>query len=509
MEDRHAVSEPRPVESNGRDGNLPSWEVDILRDDTVVVDTFLLNNDVLPPRTNKRGKVVWRLPDKTDKLPSFGTADCLRILDIFKERKKKRKQDKKKRNASPLQNGDPGTSGKIERRSSSNSSIIPDGGGTGPGGGKNERHDSGNKSSGESSGVGLKAKMKGKENGKSIRNLSKEPDGHESSEGPKSNKKDSQPERGKGANRDSYIRPQQSQPFPTPSPTPPGIAMQASQKTNSSTIQASGQNRSLSHSNQLYPQGPSIPDPSRISLDDPQETSAPPQPQPTYDKHLLCSQNPFTEPPPPPDALFVTVPRSERPESLPGQPESSLAVPAARHFIGNYYAHFDGSLPGVQIGNLIRYYTPKAQKSVSIGGAHSVVTGRRDIAAQILSLAGAAFVVRGVVAQDTADGKGVHILVTGTARTGLNLTPGGVMASFAHSVSLVPIDRIPRESNVNHGEGDGISSSLSAALEVGFPFQIHNDALALLSGDAGPVTPTPVPPPVQMQHLPPPPPGLF
>ena len=71
MEDRHSVTDPRPVESIDVDGNVvPSWEVDILRDDTVIVDTFLLNNEVLPPRTNKRGKVVWRLPNKMDKLVS-------------------------------------------------------------------------------------------------------------------------------------------------------------------------------------------------------------------------------------------------------------------------------------------------------------------------------------------------------------------------------------------------------------------------------------------------------
>ena len=69
MEDRHTVSEPRPIE----DGNqkMPSWEVDILRDGTVIVDTFLLNNDVLAPRTNKRGKVLWRLPDSLNKLVSY------------------------------------------------------------------------------------------------------------------------------------------------------------------------------------------------------------------------------------------------------------------------------------------------------------------------------------------------------------------------------------------------------------------------------------------------------
>jgi hypothetical protein len=66
MEDRHTVSEPRPVEKNAKDG--PSWEVDILRDDTVIVDTFLLNSSVLPPRINKKGKLLWKLPDTGDKL---------------------------------------------------------------------------------------------------------------------------------------------------------------------------------------------------------------------------------------------------------------------------------------------------------------------------------------------------------------------------------------------------------------------------------------------------------
>ncbi len=66
MEDRHTVSEPRPVEKNVND--RPSWQVDILRDDTVIVDTFLVDSDVLPPRINKKGKVLWKLPDTGDKL---------------------------------------------------------------------------------------------------------------------------------------------------------------------------------------------------------------------------------------------------------------------------------------------------------------------------------------------------------------------------------------------------------------------------------------------------------
>ena len=81
MEDRHTVSEPRPIE----DGNekMPSWEVDILRDGTVIVDTFLLNNDVLPPRTNKRGKVLWRLPDSLNKMVSYIDDKDIQLQKIY------------------------------------------------------------------------------------------------------------------------------------------------------------------------------------------------------------------------------------------------------------------------------------------------------------------------------------------------------------------------------------------------------------------------------------------
>lgn len=265
---------------------------------------------------------------------------------------------------------------------------------------------------------------------------------------------------------------------------------------------------------QMYPEAlgsSNIPDPSCISLEEAKadvskSSKASATLPPTEERPAtLSSQTSSTQPPkplPPSDALFIVVPNNERPESLPGQLDISIAVPAARHFISKYYAHFDGTLPGAQIGDLIRYYTTKAQKSVSIGGAHSVVTGRQDIAAQIQSLAGAAFVVRGVVAQDTADGNGVHILVTGTARTG---ALGGLAVNFAHSVSLVPIEAPFSGAN---GNGNSICLALREALEMGFPFQIHNDALALLSGDVGPAAaPTPVPPqPIQKPHRPP---GLF
>lgn len=235
---------------------------------------------------------------------------------------------------------------------------------------------------------------------------------------------------------------------------------------------------------------------SSIRLDDSQELPTPHQPLPSDNRPSSSSYASFIQLPPA-DALFIIVPHSERLETAQGQPECSLAVPAARHFISTYYSHFDGR---ARIIDLACYYTSEAQKSVSIGGAHSVVTGRTDIATQICNFAGTLFEVRGVVAQDTADRKGVHILVTGIARTSLSGSQGGVVASFAHSISLVPKDV------GTLSERGGITcTALLEALAVGYPFQIHNDALALLSGDAGPTSPISTPRPM---HKPPPPPGL-
>ena len=47
MEDRHSVSNPRPFPGGGSDGVkvIPTWEVDIIRDGSVIVDTFVLNKE--------------------------------------------------------------------------------------------------------------------------------------------------------------------------------------------------------------------------------------------------------------------------------------------------------------------------------------------------------------------------------------------------------------------------------------------------------------------------------
>ena len=157
----------------------------------------------------------------------------------------------------------------------------------------------------------------------------------------------------------------------------------------------------------------------------------------------------------PPHARFIVIPEQDRPvpSSLRQRPHVpptniSLAIPAAKAFIDLYYSHITSG----EYTQLSNYYTPRAQKSISVGGAHSVVATSRDIMLQLQSLARSIFVVRGVVSQDTYDGRGAHILVTGVVQT------GGVLSQFAHTISLIPVPQ--------HGM---------------FSFQIHNDALSLLT----------------------------
>jgi Nuclear transport factor 2 (NTF2) domain. len=156
------------------------------------------------------------------------------------------------------------------------------------------------------------------------------------------------------------------------------------------------------------------------------------------------ADRPMYSPPPPPPPSYSSGTMPFLSPSLP-----SLAIPAAKAFVDLYYRH----LTMGQYSDLCRYYTPNAQKSISVGGAHSVVATRSDIMLQLQSLSQSIFIVRGVVSQDTQDGRGAHILVTGVVQT------GEVLTQFAHSVGLVAAPQ--------HGL---------------FSFQIHNDALSLLTG---------------------------
>jgi hypothetical protein len=66
-EERHYISEPRichtPTEL--------AWEVDIYRKGVEdKIDTVVITQKVLPPRLNKKGKVLWKLPTEPGKIVS-------------------------------------------------------------------------------------------------------------------------------------------------------------------------------------------------------------------------------------------------------------------------------------------------------------------------------------------------------------------------------------------------------------------------------------------------------
>eukprot|EP00520_Triparma_pacifica_P019662 CAMPEP_0118646290 /NCGR_PEP_ID=MMETSP0785-20121206/7974_1 /TAXON_ID=91992 /ORGANISM="Bolidomonas pacifica, Strain CCMP 1866" /LENGTH=130 /DNA_ID=CAMNT_0006538267 /DNA_START=141 /DNA_END=530 /DNA_ORIENTATION=+ len=97
--DNHTVSTtilPLPSDSSYPS---PSWLVTILRTGTPV-DRFYINDDNLPPRTNKK-KVLWKLPSDEHVQVRLNAKDELRVLNLYKLRKKERK--KKARNNAPLE----------------------------------------------------------------------------------------------------------------------------------------------------------------------------------------------------------------------------------------------------------------------------------------------------------------------------------------------------------------------------------------------------------------------
>lgn len=164
--------------------------------------------------------------------------------------------------------------------------------------------------------------------------------------------------------------------------------------------------------------------------------------------------NPLTQPS---SQRYIIIPNHERPNpSLPSS-NTSLSVAAAKAFVELYYPHITHGLSS----DLATYYTPHAQKSISVGGAHHVVATPSDIMLQLSKFSGSTFLVRGVVSQDTFDNKGAHVLITGIVQTTLN-----DQTSFAHSVSLV------KKQNPLYSFSSDDSE---------YSFQIHNDALSLLT----------------------------
>ena len=72
MEDRHTLSEPRLKSSSSpTTSSSLVWLVDIYRKGVLnPIDTIEISDETLPPRVNKKGKVLWRLPTDDSRLVS-------------------------------------------------------------------------------------------------------------------------------------------------------------------------------------------------------------------------------------------------------------------------------------------------------------------------------------------------------------------------------------------------------------------------------------------------------
>ena len=165
-------------------------------------------------------------------------------------------------------------------------------------------------------------------------------------------------------------------------------------------------------------------------------------------------------------------------------------VAAAKAFVDLYYPHISHGLSS----DLSMYYTRTAQKSISIGGAHSVVACKADITLQLSSLAGSSFLCRGVVAQDLLNGRGAHVLITGVVQTPLS----ELATPFAHSVSLVPTTTT-FIGGVAAGGPPPPPPLQQSMVVVPYSFQIHNDALSLLTAGDMVTQQQPQPQPMQTQ----------
>ena len=126
---------------------------------------------------------------------------------------------------------------------------------------------------------------------------------------------------------------------------------------------------------------------------------------------------------------------------------ADIPTELAKSFIDTYYT----SITHGQQEELLLYFAPEAQKSLSVGGAHAFCDSRQAIMRQINSLHGSLFEVRGVVAQPGFM-ESVVLLVNGLTLP----TNSGQTLMFSHTLTLVKSDQ---------------------------GYQIHNDAMALLTAD--------------------------
>ena len=138
------------------------------------------------------------------------------------------------------------------------------------------------------------------------------------------------------------------------------------------------------------------------------------------------------------------------------------------------------------VDDLDSYYTPHAQRSLTVGGAHAMCVSSVDRRLQLQSLTEMTFSVKGVVQQPSIS-KSILVSITGVAlkpppHDQLSLLP------FCHTLLLVPV-RVVRNNSSSHNNttrqsGSGTGSGGDDGL-YDSGYQIQNDALCFLTANDG------------------------
>ena len=407
MEDRHFLSEPRPIKGL----ELPTWEVDILREgvDTPIM-TIRVDNLTLPPRKRKK-KVVWKLPDNFDQLPKFGTEDKKRILEIFKQQKKALKRQRK---SSVTPSGE--TNGRLVREMDKTSKASSEPAAT------NNNHNNKKSPATNLAPPGFQ-KLSISEEGKE-KQLS-------SSEQVNSNDYGRTRRRINGSTnggpQNDAGPPDRSldhlEPSDLPTTPPPGLTKTTTNTTNK-PLQSTFENHQPPPPPGMQPQEPTLPTSMGVST--------PSQATPTTHRQFIVPTN------------------------------SNLA----QVVMESYYLMLTRGM----VQELASYYTPTAQKSLSVGGEHAVCRTVEERLVHLRSFVGCVMQIKGALQQPTLPPPATLIVITGTC-----IQPHGL--PFCHSLILVPSSS-PTSTTTSDG-------NISGNTTVGF--RIQNDALCFLTPEQTPV----------------------
>jgi len=369
MEDRHYLSEPRPISGL----KLPTWEVDVMRDGVdMPILTLQVDNQILPPRKRKK-KVVWKLPDSLETTPKFGMEDKRRILELFKQKKKELKRQRKSQTQTSSGASPPSSSSsqpKVLKRMSSSTISL-------------ETY----------------------------------------KDSPEEEEKVECPEPGEEKVEDVQTQ------------TPPGFHMSG---------------LSLEDSNNT----------ATITNNDPTPPTPPEPMQPLQERShsfagsrgppMMASSSSATPPPPGMNSRRASTSNIPPPGMNPFQTMARQFIVADPNALGHvvmetYYLLLRNGM----IQDLAQYYLPDAQKSLTVGGAHALVTHVDQRLLQLESLTNMVLQVKGVLQHPRLTPEdNIYVMITGTSVRPHTLP-------FCHSLVLKQV---------------GPQS-----------FQIQNDALAFLT----------------------------